>query len=411
MTVLLVHNRYQQRGGEDVVFEAEAGLLEGRGHAVDRLGVDNRAIAADGSLLAAARLGLQTVWSRDGANQVRRALRACRPDVAHFHNTFPLISPAAYYACADAGVPVVQTLHNYRLLCPAALLFRDGHVCEDCLGKLVPWPGVLHRCYRGSRAATGAVATMLAVHRLLGTWERKVDVFIALTEFARRKFIEGGLPADRIVVKPNFVYPDPGPGAHDGGYALFVGRLSPEKGIRTLLAAWERLGMGIPLKIAGDGPLADEVAWAAEHNPHVEWLGSQPLDRVYALMGAAALVIVPSECYESFPRVIVEAYAKGTPVIASDLGALAELVDDGRTGLRFRSGDPDDLAAKIEWAWTHPRELTEMGREGRREFERKYTAERNYELLMEIYQRAIDAARARGAGVGPPAGRGGAEDG
>jgi glycosyltransferase involved in cell wall biosynthesis len=290
---------------------------------------------------------------------------------------------------------VIQTLHNYRLLCPSAIFFRDGHACENCLGKLIPWPGVLHRCYRDSRAATGAVAAMLVVHRLLRTWERTVDIFIALTEFARQKFIQGGLPADRVVVKPNFVYPDPGPGAHDGGYALFAGRLSPEKGVRTLLAAWERLGPGIPLKIAGDGPLAREVARACERHPQIEWLGAQPLERVYALMGAAALVIAPSEWYETFGRVVVEAYAKGTPVIASDLGALAELVEDGRTGLRFRPGNPEDLAAKVAWAWRHPRELAAMGREARREYELKYTAERNYELLMEIYRLAIERARSR----------------
>lgn len=396
MKVLMIHNYYQQSApsGENASFEAEVALLRRFNVEVILYTRDNAEF--DGyNLLRRVLQGTGTVWSCRSWRDFPSVITSAEPQVAHFQNTFPLVSPSALWACHLRETPIVLSLRNYRLLCPNALFFRDGHACQDCLGKLVPWPGVLHRCYRGSRAATGAVATMLVTHRLLRTWQRTVDVFIALTEFARRKFIEGGLPADRIVVKPNFVEPDPGPGPHDGGYALFAGRLSVEKGVRTLLAAWERLGPGIPLKIAGDGPLAGEVARACERNPQIEWLGAQPLERVHALMGAAALVIAPSECYETFGRVIVEAYAKGTPVVASDLGAMAELVEDGRTGLRFRPGDPGDLAAKVEWAWTHPRELAAMGREARREYEEKYTAERNYQQLMEIYRMAIERARSR----------------
>lgn len=388
MNILVLHNRYQLRGGEDESTDLEVALLRARGHMVDFLEVDNRAIAGR----QAWRAGLQAIWSPTSYHAVRNRLRAERFDVVHVQNFFPLLSPAVLHAARAASVPVVLALRNYRLLCPNALFFREGHACEDCLGKLVPWPGVLHRCYRHSRAATTAVATMLVVHRLLRTWQRTVDVFIALTEFARRKFIEGGLPTDRIVVKPNFVDPDPGAGTHDGGYALFVGRLSVEKGVRTLLAAWERLRPGIPLKIAGDGPLAGEVARACERHQQIEWLGAQPLERVHALMGAAALVIVPSAWYETFGRVVIEAYANGTPVITSDLGAMAELVEDGRTGLRFRPGDPGDLAANVEWAWAHPRELAAMSREARREYEQKYTAECNHAQLMAIYRMAIERA-------------------
>src|SRR5581483_9761958 len=191
----------------------------------------------------------RTVWSRPAYRVLRELLRAHRPAVAHFHNTFPLISPAAYYACRAERVPVVQTLHNFRLLCPNALFFRDGRVCEDCLGKAVPWPGVAHKCYRGSRSASAAVCTMLTVHRALGTWHTAVDRFIALTDASRRKFVAGGLPADKIAVKANFVDPDPGPGTGAGGYGVFVGRLSAEKGVGTLLKAWQQLGRDVPLKI------------------------------------------------------------------------------------------------------------------------------------------------------------------
>jgi glycosyltransferase involved in cell wall biosynthesis len=216
-----------------------------------------------------------------------------------------------------------------------------------------------------------------------------VDIYIALTEFARNKFIEGGLPAGKIVVKPNFVAPDPGRGQGGGGYALFVGRLAPEKGTGTMLAAWERLGTRIPLKIVGDGPLRDQVIGASARQSSVRWLGHRPVAEVHALLGKADMLVFPSEWYETFGRVAAEAFATGTPVIAADIGAVAELVEHGRTGLIFRPGDPEDLVAQVEWALSHPAELRIMRDEARAEFEAKYTAERNYRALMEIYEAAL----------------------
>ncbi|BDG26762.1 hypothetical protein TthSNM66_13980 [Thermus thermophilus] len=339
------------------------------------------------------RQGAVTLWNQEAHRRVREALRAHRPDLVHVHNTFPLASPAVVHAAKAEGVPVVMTLRNYRLLCVNALFFREGRVCEDCLGRL-PWRGVVHGCYRDSRLASLGVASMLALHRALGTWNL-VDRFIALTEFARRKFVEGGLPAEKIVVKPNFVHPDPGPGEGRGGYALFVGRLSPEKGVGTLLRAWGLLGGRVPLKVVGDGPLADEVQEAARRLPGVEWLGRKSPEEVYALMGEAAFLVFPSEWYETFGRVAIEAFAKGTPVVASRIGAVGEVTEDGRTGLHFRPGDPEDLAAKVEWLLAHPTELARMRREARAEYEAKYTAERNYQLLMEIYGQALEAGHRR----------------
>lgn len=388
MRILLVHNRYLQPGGEDVVFAAERALLTRSGHEVVPF-IEQNAQFDGLNLLGVA---VSTVWSRAAQRRLSQMLQEMHPDVVHFHNIFPMISPAAYYVCRKDEVPVVQTLHNYRLLCPNALFFRDGHICEDCMGK-IPWPGVVHACYRGSRAASTVIAAMLVVHRFLGTWTQRVDMYIALTEFARQKFIEGGLPAEKIAVKPNFVHPDPGPGEGQGGFALFVGRLSQEKGLDTLLAAWERLQGRVSLKIVGDGPLASEVAAAAERLDGVEWLGRKPREEVLDLMKQASFLILPSKIYENFPMTIAEAFATGLPVVASNLGAMATLIDHERTGLHFRPGGAEDLAAKVEWLLSHPVVLTQMRKEARAEYEAKYTAERNYRMLMEIYARAIENAR------------------
>jgi glycosyltransferase involved in cell wall biosynthesis len=384
MKVLVAHNYYKLAGGEDQCVAAEVALLRDRGHEVISYHLRNDAIDELGRLDAATR----TIWSRPGYREVRALLREHRPQVAHFHNTFPLISPAAYYAARAEGVAVVQTLHNFRLLCPNAIFFRGGKVCEDCLGKSVPWPGVVHRCYRGSGAASATACAMLATHRALGTWRKAVDVYVVLNEFSRQKFIAGGLPADKIAIKPNFVGTDPGPGEGKGGYAVFVGRLSEEKGIHTLLDAWARLGHGARLRILGDGPLAPVVKEAAARDGRIEWLGSRPPEAVYAAIGDAVFLVLPSRCYEQFPRVVAEAFAKGTPVVASNLGAMARLVDHGRTGLLFAPGDPADLAAKVERLLDDPSELDAMRRAARREYEQKYTAESNYRILMAIYERA-----------------------
>jgi glycosyltransferase involved in cell wall biosynthesis len=385
MRVLLIHNHYIQPGGEDTVFKAEWALLERYGHEVITFVEDNARL----NTINPVKVAVDTIWSKEAQWKIRKLIEETKPDVAHFHNTFLRVSPAAYYTCKDAGIPVIQTLHNYRLLCPGSLLMRNGHVCENCLKKKVPWPGVIHGCWRNSKVGTALVATMLVVHRLLRTWTDQVDVYVALTEFARRKFIEGGLPAEKIVVKPNFVYPDPGRGEHKGNFALFVGRLSAEKGVRTLLSAW-RLLKDISLKIVGNGSLMTEVKERVRRERlTIEVLGWRPREEVFALMQAASFLLFPSECYEGFPMAIVEAFACGLPVVASRLGAMAEIVEDGRTGLLFEPGNPKDLAAKVEWLLSHPQDLAQMSKEARAEYEAKYTAERNYEMLMAIYHRVL----------------------
>jgi glycosyltransferase involved in cell wall biosynthesis len=390
MRILVAHNSYQQPGGEDEQVVVEVAMLRSFGHEVAQYNLHNNSIDSMNRFALASR----TVWSRSAFLELRRLLRMHQPQIVHFHNTFPLISPAAYWAARAEGAPVVQTLHNFRLCCVNAVLFRDGRVCEDCLGKAVPWPGVLHKCYRDSRGASGATAAMLATHRLLGTWREAVDVYIALSEFSRCKLVQGGLPADKIVVKPNFVYPDPGFGEGDGGFALFVGRLSQEKGVETLLAAWRRLRGLIPLKIVGDGPMAPNVREATAMDGGIEWLGHRPLDAVYDLLGEASVLVLPSRCYENFPRVAVEAFAKGTPVVASRLGAMAEIVEDGRTGLHFEPGDAGDLAAKVLRLLGHPSELAQMRQAARDKFASSFVADVNHDALMAIYERAIKTRHA-----------------
>ena len=388
MRILLVHNFYQQTGGEDLVLADEARLLASRGHDVVQYSIHNDEVNA----LSRLALGQRTIWSRPAYRDVRTAIATHRPEVVHVHNTLPLLSPSVYYAADAERVPVVQTLHNYRLMCPAAVCFRDGRVCTDCVGKPVAFGAIRHACYRGSRSASAAVVTMLSLHRLLGTWERKISVYIALTNLARRMFIDSGLPPDKLVVKPNFVEPDPGAGTGNGGYALFVGRLSAEKGILTLLQAWRSVGDRLPLRLVGDGPLGTEVAAAARETRGVTWLGKHAPKDIVPLLREATCLVFPSECYETFGRVIVEAFAAGTPVVAAGHGAAAELVADGITGVHFRPGDAADLAAKVIHLNSHPALRAAMRTAARSDFEHRFTADVNYQSLLSIYERAISAA-------------------
>jgi glycosyltransferase involved in cell wall biosynthesis len=387
MKVVVAHNFYREPGGEDQCVAAEVAMLRAHGHEVTEYYLRNESIDSMSRLQLASRM----MWSRPAVRELRHLLRARRPQVVHFHNTFPLISPAAYHAARAEDARVIQTLHNFRLLCPNALLFRNGVVCEDCLSKAIPWRGIAHKCYRDDYVASAAVATMLVMHRTLGTWRNAVDKYIALTEFGRRKLVEGGLPADKIAVKSNFAYPDPGPGTGKGGYAVYVGRLSVEKGVKTLLEAWRHLGGLLPLKLVGDGPMAAAVREAAAENGSIQWLGSMPLEAVYQQIGEATILVLPSQCYETFARVIIEAFAKGTPVVVSKLGSMAEIVEDAQTGLHFKPGDPQDLAAKVRSLVADPLKLQCMRRAARRKFDQNFTAEANHEMLMTIYHRAMSA--------------------
>ncbi|WP_019140843.1 glycosyltransferase family 4 protein [Noviherbaspirillum massiliense] len=383
MKILIAHNAYQHRGGEDTVVDAEADLLRSHGHQVEIYRQHNDALNNMPKAAAAA----SAIWSVHSAREVGEACERFQPDVIHVHNTFPLISPSLYWTASRMELPVVQTLHNFRLLCPQAIFLREGKICEDCVGKL-PWRAVTRKCYRDSAAQSAVLTGMLATHRLIGTYREKVTRYIALNTFARDKYIEGGLPAHLFRIKPNFVASAIVPTWNSRRGGMYVGRLSVEKGLDVLARAVQ-LANDVPIEVIGSGPL-ELLAREAFGS---RYLGFRPLDDIMRRMSSAQFLVLPSICYENSPRTIVEAFSAGLPVIASRLGALADIVQDGVTGLLFHPGDASDLAAKIAWAASHPEAMARMGQAARAEYEARYTPERNYEILMDIYDDAIAAIR------------------
>jgi glycosyltransferase involved in cell wall biosynthesis len=386
LRILSVHNSYQQAGGEDIVFAAERDLLRSYGHEVfEYMDTNDRLVSM--SLVDAAS---NTIWSDSSYGALKKRVIETSPDIVHFHNTFMMISPSAYYACREVGVPVVQSLHNYRLACPSAIFFRDGKNCEDCLGKKIPWPGVLHGCYRGSRLQTLVVASMLGYHNLRETWMRQVNSFIVATHFSRDKMIAAGLPHDRIFIKPNFSISNQKKNSSlEKGYVFMSGRLSLDKGTNVVLRAWKDLE-NIPLRITGDGPLQNLVAdFSQAHPALLNYYGRVSRAEVHGLLQGSRFVVFPTRMYEVFPMVIAEAFSYGVPAIASRLGAMEELIRDGETGLLFNPGDSLDLAEKVQWLWNRPMEAERMGRAAYAECREKYAPEKNYQLLMDIYAKTL----------------------
>lgn len=381
MRILQVHNFYQQAGGEDQVFAAEHSLLTSRGHHVTQYSVHNDALETISSIQLAAK----TFWNSGTYRSVRRLIREQSIQLVHAHNTLPLISPSLYYAAATEGVPVVQTLHNYRLLCPAATLYRNAQVCELCLHKPFKYPSVTYRCYRHNALATATIAGMLAVHEIAGTWRSKIHTYIALTAFSKAKFIEAGFPAAKITVKPNFVPEDPGIGSGSGGYALFLGRLTPEKGLDTLLRTWEEGSDLLPLRIAGDGPMRPEVERRAQSVPNIDYLGHCSRAQIIELLKDAVCLVFPSEWNEVFGLALIEAMACGTPVIASAIGSPETIIKPGINGFLFPPKDTSALSRLVKQSHSNEK-LLSLRIPSRLHFEQYYTADRNYEQLKQIYE-------------------------
>jgi len=379
--IVVVHNRYRsaQPSGENNVVDREVALLRSGGHEVTLFSRDSDSIS-DMSIVDKALVPLRVPWNREVRSTLAGVLRSVRPDVVHVHNTFPLLSPSVVAACTDAGVPVVATLHNYSMICPPGTLYRDGRVCTSCVGR-VPLPAVQHGCYRDSALATVPVALNLTVNRQ--RWWSDVSRFFCISAAQRQLLIQGGMPASRMSVKHNFV-PDPGvrrtgPGEH----VLFLGRLTEEKGVGLLMSAWERASVGLPLVIAGTGPMEDEVAQWASSRSDVRYVGLQDAAGCRALTASAATVVVPSTWLEAFGLVVVEAMAAGVPTVAAAHGAFVELVDDGVTGVLHRPGDPESLASALEAGVKLP------GDAARARYERDFTPEVGLARLEEGYRAAM----------------------
>ncbi|MBB6430562.1 glycosyltransferase [Algisphaera agarilytica] len=385
MKILQCHNLYQLAGGEDSVVNDERELLESQGHEVVQYTLHNDAVED----LSRVRLAAGTIWSRKSARELRELCRREKPDIAHFHNTLPLMSPSSYHAVRAEGVPAVQTLHNYRLLCPKATFFRDNQICEKCLDKKVKWPAIQHGCYRDSRSASAAVAAMLTIHGTMGTYENQIDAYIACSTFTRDKMIEGGYPADRIHYKPNFLAADPGMGSGNGGYAMYLGRLSPEKGIEVLVKAWDQLP-NVPLRVVGKGPLQAQIESLNDRHDAVTYYDWVSFPQLGQLLGDAMFLVLPSMNYEGFPRVIVEAFAHGVPVVASNIGAMGRVIEDGANGRHVNYGDADDLARVIRELMDDPEQVQRLRQGARESYEQFYTAETNYQTMMSIYRKASE---------------------
>ncbi|GGP55129.1 glycosyltransferase [Streptomyces melanogenes] len=392
MHVLVVHNRYSsaQPSGENRVVDEEVGLLRAAGHRVDVFERRSDDIAAR-SLLGKVAVPLLVPWNPAVRTELAARLRSERPDVVHVHNVFPLLSPAVLAACADAGVPVVATLHNYTQVCPPGTLHRNGQSCTECVGAKAPLPAVRHGCYRNSRLATVPLAVSMSVNRR--RWWTGVERFFCISAAQRDILVRSGMPASRLAVKHNFV-PDPGARrTDDGEHLLFLGRLAEAKGVRLLMAAWDEItaagGVGVPLVLAGAGPLEREVTAWAQGRDDVRYVGLYDPEQCRQALARSVAVVAPSIALETFGLVVAEAMAAGVPAVAAGHGAFVELVDEGVTGLLHQPHEPASLASCIRRITAEPDRNREMGQAARRRYEQGFSPAVGLDRLVEEYRTAI----------------------
>jgi glycosyltransferase involved in cell wall biosynthesis len=390
MRILFLHNRYIYRGGEDESRAQEIAMLRARGEKVFDYVLDNAEIKS-GNLIT---VGVRSVWNTKESDQVKEMIRSEKPDIVKVDNFFPLLSPSVFAAAKSMGVPTTLSVRNYRLICPSANLFRDGHVCTLCVGHKIALDAIKYRCYRQSYLQSTAVVASNAYAHARGVWTESIDRYIAVSSFVKQQLIAGGFPEEKILVKPNFIS-DTGVGDGSGGYALYVGRLTEEKGVRSFLNAWRDVPQSVSLKIIGDGPLEPVVRQASEDDPRIEYLGRKSLTDVCEYLGRAAMLIFPSEWYEPFGRTIVEAYSKGTPVIAASTPPMKAMIDDGVTGLFYKPGDSKDLALAVGNLMADPQRLSVMRNMARAKYLTDYTEEQNYRQLMDIFHQCILSHKSR----------------
>jgi glycosyltransferase involved in cell wall biosynthesis len=383
MRVLVVHNRYRSAlpSGENMVVDREIAMLRDAGAAVDAYIRDSDEIEHFG-LVKRVELAVRPIYSLEDAKAFKARIRSFGPDVVHLHNLYPLISPAVIRVAKAEGVPVVQSVHNYRFACANGLYFRDGRVCQDCLGKRVPWPAVKYSCYRGSMPQSAIMASSLAVHR--ATWQM-VDRFLPASDFVAKQLVAAGMPPEKITVKP-YATPDPGEPAPIGKGFLFAGRLEEEKGIKLLLEAWRLSGLGkaTTLTIVGDGAERSAVQQAARVDPSIRYLGSVPADQVGQLLDDCAVRVVPSLWFEALPLAIIESYARGRPVISMSIGANASVVND-EVGWVCPTTSVVGLAETIRHAFGDHNDARVRGMAARSLYERSYLPSEVTRLQLEIY--------------------------
>lgn len=384
MKILFVHNFYQIAGGEDAVFKNEIELLKDNGHQVLEYTVDNTSIRSVWDKIG---VMFSTIFSFSQYKKIQKLLIETAPDIVHVHNYFPLISPAVFYACKKMNIPVVHTLHNYRAVCPTALLMHNGKVCERSIDNSAWW-SVKQKVYRDSIVGSFILTCMVELHKKIGTWQQQVSCYIALTQFAKNKYVEAGWPEHKVVIKPNFIA-DPFNGDmvinKKGGYAIYVGRLSEEKGIDLILKAWDKIDL--PLKVIGEGPLKTLLENSRSKN--VEYLGLQQKQDVLELVKNADFIVMASTWFEGFPMVLVEAMACGTCALVPKLGSMAEVVEDNVTGVHF-NGDCEDFIQKASALINNPILVQQMSTNARDTYLSKYTSKQNFKLLNAIYTQSIN---------------------
>lgn len=382
MNILTIHNRYLQAGGEDAVFEAESNLLASHGHRVEKLLFDNRSMSTlAGRFLA----GFRCIYNTASARTLKEKIQAFAPDVIHVHNFHFIASPSVFFVAHRYHVPVVHTLHNFRLICPSATLYFNNHVYERSIQSPFPLNAIFKGVYRDSVYQTAMVSLITAFHHIAGTWTDKVDKYIVLTNFGLSKFRKSFLhiPEDKFRLKSNFV-PDFGVGSEvRDNFFLFVGRLTEEKGITTLLKAAALRQFN--LVIVGDGPVRKAVENTVARCTNVQYLGFKSKEEVLHYMKRCRALVFPSLWYEGCPMTILEAFSTGTPVIASNMGSMAEIVKNNYNGLHFEPANEADLVRKIEFMCSNLTTWKQMSQNARHTYQVHYTPEKSYELLMDIY--------------------------